>query len=215
MDKHKALQIIWNYLNYDSVLDKADCIVVFGSHDLNVARRGAQLYLEGYAPVILFTGGVGKGTLGKWDLPESEIFAKIATDMGVPKEDIYTESKSTNTGENIRFSKKVLKENSIKVKNIIGVQKPYMGRRLYASIAKQWEDVNVLIASPEIPMNKYLDGTYNIGVTNDELIHIVVGDFIRIETYAKLGFQIEQMISDEAWEAYYYLRNIGFTKYLT
>lgn len=52
MDEEKALQTIWDYMNYDSELIKADLIVVFGSNDLSVAIRGAELYLEGYAPLV-------------------------------------------------------------------------------------------------------------------------------------------------------------------
>jgi len=209
-----ALQTIWDYMIYDSVLEKSDCIVTFGSHDLNVARRGAQLYLEGYAPFILFTGGLGRGTLGKWDLTESETFAKIALDMGVPKQNILIENKSTNTGENISFSKELLRKKNIKVKTIIGVQKPFMGRRLHASLAKQWTQVHALIASPKTSMDAYFEGFDYSDMTKDELINIIVGDFIRLEAYAKQGFQIKQNIPTDAWDAFYYLKRLGYTKYI-
>ena len=41
---------------------KADCIVGFGNFNTDIARRAAELYHQGYAPKILFTGGLGRNT---------------------------------------------------------------------------------------------------------------------------------------------------------
>jgi len=57
-----ALNKIWNYLKLDLALEKADCIIAFGSFDIKVAELAAELYLKGYADYLLVTGGLGKGT---------------------------------------------------------------------------------------------------------------------------------------------------------
>lgn len=76
---------IWDYHHMNHRLEKADCIMVLGSHDTRVAERGAGLFLEGYAPLIVFSGG--QGILTKdFDRPEADIFADIAIGMGVPKD---------------------------------------------------------------------------------------------------------------------------------
>src|SRR6476661_4096307 len=76
--------ILWDYHHMGHELQKADCILVLGSHDTRVAERGATLFLEGWAPLLVFSGGLGRLTKGSWEVAEADLFAKIAIDMGVP-----------------------------------------------------------------------------------------------------------------------------------
>ena len=64
MDFLQPLQVIWDYLGMHQEPQKADCIVGFGNFNDNIARRAAQLYHQGYADRILFTGGLGRNTRG-------------------------------------------------------------------------------------------------------------------------------------------------------
>ena len=59
------LQILWDYLGMHQKPEQADCIVGFGNFNDNIARRAAELYRAGYAPYVLFTGGLGRNTLGE------------------------------------------------------------------------------------------------------------------------------------------------------
>ena len=59
MEFMQPLQVIWDYLCLNEPLEKADCIVGFGNFNTDIARRAAELYLKGYAPKVLFTGGLG------------------------------------------------------------------------------------------------------------------------------------------------------------
>src|SRR5687768_8723764 len=93
----EAARIIWDYHHVNHTLDKADCIMALGSHDTRVAHRAADLYLQGYAPCIVFSGGLGRLTEGVWLLPEADTFANIAMQMGVPEQHILIENRSTNT----------------------------------------------------------------------------------------------------------------------
>jgi len=90
--------------------------------------------LEGFAPLIVFSGGYGKLTKHIWNTTEAEKFARIAMDMGVPETSILIEDKSSNTGENILFVKDLINNKKIKVQKIIAVNKPYMERRTYAAL---------------------------------------------------------------------------------
>src|ERR1044071_7329940 len=103
-------QQVWDYLHVNHTLKKADCILVLGSHDLRVADRGAELYLQGWAPLLIFSGGLGNLTRHIWNEPEADQFARIALEKGVPADSILIENRSTNTGENIVFSRQLLKE---------------------------------------------------------------------------------------------------------
>src|SRR6476620_7377176 len=101
MISDKTLQLakkLWDYHHMDHALEKVDCILTLGSHDLRVAERAAQLYLEGWAPIMIFSGGLGNLTKEIWTQTEADQFAAIAIGMGVPEASILIENRSTNTG---------------------------------------------------------------------------------------------------------------------
>lgn len=203
-------KILWDYnCLYDEVT-KADAVIVLGSHDIRVAQKGAQLFLQGYAPLLVFSGNVGRLTEGKWDKTEAEIFADVAIKMGVPEEKILIEKASTNTGENIEFTKALLKDKGISLHNVILVQKPYMQRRTYASFKKVWPEVSVQVTAPVISYDDYP----NEQISKDDMINIMVGDTQRIKVYAEKGYQIPQPMPDDVWQAYEELVKRGFTKHL-
>jgi len=52
-------KILWDYNNLNQPLKKSDAILVLGSNDIRVAQRGAELLLQEYAPLIIFSGGFG------------------------------------------------------------------------------------------------------------------------------------------------------------
>src|ERR1044072_5191389 len=101
-------ETIWNYHLMKHEVVKADAILVLCSHDERVAERGAQLFLEGWAPLLIFSGGQGAITRSLWSEPEAERFARIAISLGVPREKVLIEPHSTNTGENIAFTRRLL-----------------------------------------------------------------------------------------------------------
>ncbi|MGH9800824.1 MAG: YdcF family protein, partial [Blastocatellia bacterium] len=141
-------QIIWDYHHLNHQLEKSDLILALGSNDLRVAKHAADLYLQDWAPRLMFSGNVGALTRGKFAKPEAETFAAIAIAKGVPHEAILTEPESTNTGENIAFSRRVLAANGLDPEKIILVQKPYMERRAYATFMKNWPGKRLIVTSP-------------------------------------------------------------------
>src|SRR6266576_3108607 len=152
---HTLAETIWGYHRMNHSLEKADAILVLCSHDEVVAARGAQLFLEGWAPVLIFSGGLGSITKRLWCESEADRFAKIAVSMGVPQEKILIENRSTNTGENVLFTKHLLTMRQIDVEKFILVQKPYMERRTYATFKKFWPEKNILVTSPQMTFDEY------------------------------------------------------------
>lgn len=203
-------KIIWDYHHLNHKLEKADCIFVLGSHDTRVAEYAADLFLKGYAPYIIFSGGFGNLTKDTFSKPEADIFAEIAVKRGVPPENILIENKSSNTGENVEFTKKLLDEKGLKFDNFILVQKPYMERRTFATFKKVWPEKNFIVTSPPIPFENYP----NEGISKDKVINIMVSDLQRIKIYPGRGFQIFQEISPNVWSAYEKLVELGYTKHL-
>ena len=194
----------------NQALKKSDCILVLGSHDTRVAERGAELYLQGYAPVLIFSGGLGKLTEGVWTETEADKFAKIAIEMGVPKEAILIENKSTNTGENIIFSKKLLESKGLDPQSFIVVQKPYMERRSYATFKKHWPNRDIISTSPQVAFDDYP----NEDISMDAVINLMVGNLNRIKIYPEMGFQIHQEIPNDILRAYERLIELGYDNYV-
>ena len=205
---------IWDYHLMKHQLAKADAILVLCSHDDRVAERGAQLFLEGWAPMIIFSGGQGEITKRLWSEPEAERFARIAMSFDVPRECILVESKSTNTGENVRFTRELLAEQGLDPQKFIVVQKPYMERRAYATFRNYWPEKEVIVTSPQVTFKDYVAEYSNSSLSADDVVSIMVGDLQRIKIYSEFGFQIAQEIPEEVWAAYEKLVRAGYDKYL-
>ena len=216
MDSHiRALaEKLWHYHQMNHQLELADAILVLCSHDKKVAERGAQLLLEGWAPLLIFSGGLGVITKNIWHEPEADQFAEIAIALGVPPEKILIENQSTNTGENVLFTKRLLAQKQIDPASFILVQKPYMERRSFATFRKNWPDKNVLVTSPQVSFAEYLETYVNSELSVDDVISIMVGDLQRIKVYADRGFQIPQEIPDDVLSAYEELVRAGYDRHL-
>lgn len=203
-------EILWKYNNLNQPLRQADAIFVLGSNDIQVAKRGAELFLQGLAPLIIFSGNEGRLTKTLFSEAEADVFADTALAMGVPREKIIIENQSTNTGENVRFVKKLLAEKNIALKNLIVVQKPYMGRRAFATIKQQWPEVDFIVTAPQMSFQEYP----NKVLSKEHIINIMVGDTQRIREYPKRGFQIAQAIPAKVWAAWEELVHRGFNEHL-
>lgn len=201
---------LWDYHHVNHIVKKSDCILALGSHDLRVAERAADLYLQGYAPLVIMSGGLGNFTKDMWTEKEADQFAVVAVQKGVPASNILIENQSSNTGENILFTQKLLRDKKLDPQSFIVVQKPYMERRSYATFRKHWPDKNLIVTSPQISFEEY--PTEEIPM--EKVIHIMAGDLQRIKLYAEKGFQIYQDIPPDIWDAYETLIALGFDQHL-
>ena len=210
MDYLQPLQIIWNYLGMHRNPEKADVIVGFGNFNTDIARRAAELYNQGYAPKILFTGGLGRNTEGLLPEPEALRFAKVAIACGVPEEDILLEDQSRNTKENIDFTRRLLEGEGIPYQRILGVHQPFMERRIVAAMGVYWPEQQFSVTSPQVTIPEYLERAKQQGISENASISVIVGDFQRIDLYARLGYQVPQHIPEEAWQAFHALVAMGY-----
>lgn len=82
-----------------------DAVIGFGVFDLRVAALCGQLVADGRARRVIFTGGVGAGSadLGR---PEADAFADELARLypAISRDSVVVENRSTNTGENVRFT---------------------------------------------------------------------------------------------------------------
>ena len=210
MDFLEPLQTVWDYLGMHQTPEQADVIVGFGNFNTNIARRAAELYRQGLAPVVLFTGGLGRNTEGLLPEPEAVRFARVAMECGVPETAILLEPESTNTAENILFTRRLLEQRGIPHERILGVHQPFMERRITAAMGIYWPEQAFRVTSPQVSISDYLADAKKQGVTENAAVSVIVGDFQRMDLYAKKGYQVPQHIPEEAWEAFHQLVKMGF-----
>jgi len=214
MDEVESLvQAIWDYMLVGHSPRKADCIFTLCSHDYRVADYASELFNAGYAPYLLFSGGVIQQNAALnvfWDSSEAEYFARRAIRAGIPADRILIENRSTNTGENFRFSRQLLEGCELDFQSFIMAQKPYMERRILATAQAQWPDKDYVVTSPPISCVDYLNGH----LPRDAVIQHIVGDFQRVKVYGEIGFQTPQEIPATAWEAFEQLVALGYDERL-
>lgn len=210
-EAYTPLKTIWDYMKLNQAPEPADCIVGFGNYNEDIPLRAAELYHQGYGPKVLFTGGLGRNTRDLWQGSEASRFGRIAQAAGVPAEDIILEDQAANTAENILFTRKKLEELGLAHGKILGVHKPFMERRIWAAWQVYWPEAELIITSPQVGLEEYIRNSMTSGMTEKGVIDVIVGDFQRIEVYARLGYQVPQEIPAEAWAAFEALTALGYT----
>jgi uncharacterized SAM-binding protein YcdF (DUF218 family) len=207
-------QVLWDYHHLGDTVSPAEAILVLCSHDARVAERGAELFLQQMAPWLIFSGGLGTITRQLMTTPEADLFAGIAERAGVPRDRIIVENQSTNTGENVLFTQRLLAERGLDIGSFILVQKPYMERRTFATFRKVWPEPSIVVTSPQVSMDEYLRAYSNESLSPADVISIMVGDLQRIRLYPEKGFQIPQDIPDDVWDAFVALVDAGYDRHL-
>lgn len=124
------------------------------------------------------------------------------------KEKIYLEKESTNTGDNFRFTKKIIEKANLKIKTCIVVCKPYGEKRVYAAFKKILPEYKVSIYSENTSYEEYYKSH------NKEWINVLVGDIQRMELFYQKGWQIKMKIPQNVIEAYQELIKKGYDKYV-
>ena len=207
---YEHLEVLWNYMHLNQQPRVSDCIVGFGCYDEDIPRRCAELFHRGFAPYVVFSGGLGRNTSGLWTGSEAERFARIAMECGVPRERLSLEDRSTNSAENLLFTPKVLQAHGIPHDTILAVHKPNMERRLYVAMQVYWPRADAVYTSPQVSIREHIAHAEASGMTEKAVIETVVGDVQRMKLYAEKGYQIPQEIPDRVWRSYEALLRLGY-----
>jgi uncharacterized SAM-binding protein YcdF (DUF218 family) len=209
----RLARIIWDYHQLGQVPIAADVMVVFGTNDLRVAKFAAELYGRGFGKLVVCTGGVAHGgdlLATGWTRPESEVFADAAVALGVPRDAILLESRALNTAENIRFTRQLLLERGVQPRNLLLVMKPFMQRRVWATMEVEWPEMAATVASQRMTLDEY----FTPELPPERIIPIMMGDLQRIWIYARKGWSAPQPIPAAVKEAFEALVRLGFTQHL-
>lgn len=103
-------RLLWDYHRMHHDPRPCSVAVGLGSHDLGVADVTAELFRQGMAPVIVFTGATSPTTRARMPRGEAVHYRERALQLGVPDAAVFVEPRATNTGENIEFTKALLAE---------------------------------------------------------------------------------------------------------
>lgn len=183
------------YKNLEDDNEKGDLIFVPGSNKAVEYRlpKAIQLYKEGRAKKILFSGGV---TWEGFDLSEAHLLKQKAIEQGVPEKDILVEDRSLHTKENVLASLLILDRAFYlhNIKRIIVVTTIYHMRRFYLTLKTYMPD---WIEYSCCPVNdqttkadnwyKYPYGRQRVENESRKLIRyvkegIIVDDYVEIST---------------------------------
>ena len=209
MRLYRHIETLWDYMQLKHELKPADCLFVMCSNDVRVAEHAAKLYHQKLAPLIVFSGGQGRFTDGLFEKSEAETFAEIAKLSGVTSKAILLETKSTNSGENVRFTEQRLKEEGKQCSSFILVQKPFMERRAIATFEKQWQSpyTQLQVSSAALPFFEYINEDMPLMMVLEALME----DFSRVKSYPEKGFQTKQNIPQQVESSYQVLlERFGF-----
>ncbi len=209
----RLARIIWDYHQLGHEPVPAEAIVVLGTNDLRVAEFAASLYHRGYGRLMVCSGGnAHQGDLlaTNWGKTEAEMFAGVAVERGVPCSAILLEPRATNTAENLRFTRELLRERGLTPRNVVLAVKPFMQRRVWATMSVEWPEMPATLASPKMTLDEY----FTPELPPEKVIHIMMGDLQRIWIYARRGWSAPQRIPPEVKQAYAGLVARGFTRQL-
>lgn len=204
---------IWDYLQLKHEPIPAGVIIVFGTNDLRVARFAARLYHQGFGRTLVCTGGMAHQhdlLATNWHTTEAEMFADEAAALGVPRDQILLEPRSTNTAENVRFTRELLCANSDPPRSVLLVTKPFMQRRVWATMAVEWPEIRASLASEPMTLDEY----FTEDLPAEKVISIMLGDLQRVWIYGRRGWSAPQIVPPEVMEAYRELKALGFTEHL-
>ena len=127
----KMIQPISDFLFVSHPPKKGDVLFVPGGSSLEPARKAAELYHMGFAPLILPSGcfsKLDKTTCGGFETEWAAMRQELRS-LAVPESAILKENNATFTYENALFSKAVLDDAGITVRAAILCCKPVHARR--------------------------------------------------------------------------------------
>ncbi len=182
-----------------------DAVIGFGMFDLSLPRYCADLYVQGAAPRIIFTGGVGAGT-GDLGGPEADMWrAEIRrTHPQIPDSAFVLENRSTNTAENIAFTAELLAQKYPAltfgggIESVIVVASPSRMRRVRLTLRKLQPGVRVVRRLPHVDFAAEAALYARQGV--DYFEHLV-GELDRIALYPTRGWIAEEPIPPQVQAA--------------
>ena len=141
MFNNKIIDDITDFIFVSDKPEKSDIIFLPGGSHPSTPEYGAKLYNEGYAPLLMPSGGLSvkfdkwQGVKEKADIyngdyhTDCEFFTDVLAKNGVPKSAVIEENRSGHTRDNAFFSRNAADEKGLDIKSGIIVCKSFHARR--------------------------------------------------------------------------------------
>ena len=181
--ERRLARLLWDYLCLGQEVQPADWILVFGSHDLSVAHRAADLYHEGIGCHVVVSGGARSVPEGARYDTEAEALREILVRRDVPVEAIAVEKLASNTSENFWFTAELMRDRGIDASRFLVVQKPYAERRVIATARRRWPAKEVRVTSESTTFERYCAGS----IATSKIFSMLAGEILRLDSYARSG----------------------------
>lgn len=189
-EREKIIALIDN-----DCLRKSDAIVLLEGDGLNRYQKAVDLYRNGWAKKIIFSGGITEYEYGSY--PLVDILPNILAN-GIPEEDLIHENISTNTREQAIQIVEFAKQN-IWAKRLILVATHEHQYRAYLTFLKVVIDskIDLVIYNAPVRNLSWFSET-GWGRRIDRLEQ----EFERIEKYEKMGHiaSFKQVIDYQKWK---------------
>jgi hypothetical protein len=185
-DDLRHARMLWDYLRLGVPARPADCLLVFGGHDIGVARRVAELYASRLVPFIVVSGGSRAVPDGSEFPTEADAIADILLRRDIPKDAIALERLASNTSENFWLSAE--------------------GRTM-ATARRRWPGKQVAVTSEQVSFGDYCAGSIPV----DRILSMLAGEALRLESYAATGLiDLGEPVPTDILSAAYALQEAGF-----
>ncbi|WOF74950.1 YdcF family protein [Parvibaculaceae bacterium PLY_AMNH_Bact1] len=170
----------------ETPLKPADLLFIFGTRHgvAEFIEEAARLWRGGFYRHAIVSGGITPGGLD----PEGIVMKQLMVEAGIPDEIILTETRASNTGENVSLSLPIIEREIglANIQSVIAIGKLCTSRRYLMTLERHWPDVEKMLA----PINWF-------GVPRaDWHLHPlakqrVLSEVAKIEPYLEKGFIAE------------------------
>lgn len=205
----EAGKTIWAWLPTRDEPKPVEMIFILGNKSDALPAEAAKLFKQQLAPLVVVSGGYGR--LTKNDaITEADRYLEALHGFGIPNDAVVAERESSNTGENIIFSQRMLTAQGYNFKRAIAVTTAMLSRRHRATLQKLWPSIAWIIHTPNpIPFEERIEQD-----SVQEFFDLMVGEVDRLQKYPARGFMDEIDIPSQVLTAQRVLVNAGHTKYL-
>lgn len=183
----KFLEEMSNFIFLEDQPQKSDVIFLPGSEEGALAKTAADLYRKGYAPWIVPSGKYAKWTghsvVDSFET-ESDYFAHLLMEEGVPASAILKEREATYTYENAIYTRKLLEEHQITVDRAILCCQAYHARRSKLYYQVLFPDTEIFVCP-----------TITKGVTKDNWFRSEKGIGLVLGEIERCGSQFHEIVA--------------------
>jgi len=149
----QAINAITQFIFVENEPQRADIIFLPGGPGDGPALRAAELYLEGYAPLILPSGkfSITQAAYEGDEATEWAHMKKLLLRSGVPEAAILKEDEAAYTWQNALFSRRLTDQMGLEIRTALLVCKSHHARRALTYYETAYPEANLRVCPVPLP----------------------------------------------------------------